>query len=105
MAGLLFLKKKCLEVWFEGVQRGLLLERKGEVIPCRGAKNRKGTGTNCGKSVCCIRNLEAESIRSRTESTGGFVKLKTVTETVTEIRRSSACSTFIAESAYLVLIR
>ena len=30
------------------------------------------------------RNLEAESIRSRAESTGGCVKLKTVTE----IRRS-----------------
>ena len=45
------------------------------------------------------RNLEAESIRSRAESTGGCVKLKTVTE----IRRSSARDMFIAECLYLVL--
>ena len=45
------------------------------------------------------RNLEAESIRSGAESTGGRVKLKTVTE----IRRSSARDTFIAEIVYLVL--
>ena len=44
-------------------------------------------------------NLEAESIRRGAESTGGCVKLKTVTE----IRRSSARDTFIAESVYLVL--
>ena len=36
------------------------------------------------------RNLEAESIRSRADSTGGCVKLKTVTD----IRRSSARDTF-----------
>ena len=46
-----------------------------------------------------MRNLEAESIRSGAESTGGCVKLKTVTE----IRRSSARHKFIAESVYLVL--
>ena len=44
-------------------------------------------------------NLEAESIRSRAESTGGCEKLKTVTD----IRRSSSHDTFIAESVYLVL--
>ena len=43
-------------------------------------------------------NLEAECIRSRAESTGGCVKLKTVTE----IRRSSTRDTFIEESVYLV---
>ena len=53
--------------------------------------------TNSGESGA--RNLEAESIRSRAESTGGRVKLKTVTE----IRRSSARDTFIAENVYLVL--
>ena len=37
-AGLLFWKKKCLEVRFERVQRGFLSERKGKVIPCRGAE-------------------------------------------------------------------
>ena len=47
----------------------------------------------------CMKNLEAESIRRRAESTGTCVKLKTVTE----IRRSSAHATFIAESVYLVL--
>ena len=44
-------------------------------------------------------NLVAESIRSRAESTGGCVKLKTATE----IRRSSARHTFIAQSIFLVL--
>ena len=46
-----------------------------------------------------MRNLEAESIRSGAETTEGCVKLKIVTE----IRRSSARDTFIAESVYLVL--
>ena len=55
-------------------------ERKGKVVPCRWTENRKG----CGESGAM--NLEAESIRSRSESTRGCVKLKTVTE----IRRSSA---------------
>ena len=45
------------------------------------------------------RNLEAESIRSGAESTGGRVKLKTVTE----IRRCSARDTFVTEIAHLVL--
>ena len=56
-----------------------------------------GAGTSSGMSV--TRAVEAESIRSRAESTGGHVKLKTVTE----IRRSSTRDTFIAESVYLVL--
>ena len=38
------------------------------------------------------RNLEAESMRRRAESTGGCVKLRTVTE----IRRSSARDIFTA---------
>ena len=46
-----------------------------------------------------MRNLEAESIRSGAETTEGCVKLKIVTE----IRRSSARDTVIAESVYLVL--
>ena len=85
------------EVRSEGVQREFLSERKGTVIPCRVTEDRKGAGTNSGESGA--RNLEAESIRSRAESTGGRVKLKTVTE----IRRSSARDTFIAENVYLVL--
>ena len=43
--------------------------------------------------------MDAESIRSRAESTGGGVKLKTITET----RQSSARDTFITESVYFVL--
>ena len=53
--------------------------------------------TSSGKSG--TRNLEVESLRSRTDSTGGCVKLKTVRE----IRRGRARDTFIAESVYLVL--
>ena len=45
------------------------------------------------------RNLEAESVRSRAESAGGCVKLKTVTE----IRGSSARDTCKAENVHLVL--
>ena len=78
-------------------REGFLSERKGEVIPCRRTGNRKGAGTNRGESGA--RNLEAESIRSRAETTGGCVKLKTITE----IRWSSARDTFIAEGVYLVL--
>ena len=73
------------------------VREEGEVVPCRWTENRKGAGTNNGESGA--RNLEAESIRSGAESTGGRVKLKTVTE----IRRSSTRDTFIAESVYLVL--
>ena len=76
-----------------------LSETKGKFIPCRRTDNRKSAGTNSGES--CARNLEAESIRSRAESTGGCVKLKIATE----IRRSGAHDTFIAESVYLVLHR
>ena len=46
MAGLLFWKRKCFEIKFEGAKRGFLSERKGEVIPCRGANDGKCTGTN-----------------------------------------------------------
>ena len=42
-------KKKCPEVRFERVQIGFLSEGK-EVSPCRGAEDRKGMGTNSGKS-------------------------------------------------------
>ena len=33
-------------------------ENKGKVIPCKGAEDRKGVGTNSGKSG--VKNLEAE---------------------------------------------
>ena len=59
-------------------------ERKGKVTPCIRAEDRIRAGTNSG--VSGTRNLEAESMRSRMESTGGRVMLKTVTE----VRPSSA---------------
>ena len=42
--------KRDAEVRFEGVQRGFLSERKGKFIPCRGAEDRKGVGTDSGMS-------------------------------------------------------
>ena len=71
----------------EGVQRGFLSERKGKVIYCRGAEDRKGAGTNSEESG--TRHLEAESIRSRSESTGGCVNLKPVS--VRGIKSDSGC--------------
>ena len=65
----MFWSKTCVEVEFERVPRGFLSERKGKVIPCRGAEDGKGTGTNNGKSG--TRNLGAGSIRSREESGDG----------------------------------
>ena len=50
------------------------------------------------ESLVSARNLEAGSIRSGAESTGGCVKLKKVTK----IRRSSSHNAFIAESVYRV---
>ena len=90
MAGLQFWEKKFLGLAaLVGVQRGFLSEGKGKVIPCRRTENRNGAGTNSGESGA--RNLEAESIRSRAESTGrcGRVKLKAVAE----IRRMSPNNT------------
>ena len=69
------------------------MERKGKIIPGRGTRRKQKSGESDS------RNLEAESIRSGAESTGGCVKLKTVTE----IRRCSARDTFIADSVYLVM--
>ena len=43
--------------------------------------------------------LEADSIRSRAESTGGCVRLKAVTDT----RQSGARDTLTADSAHLLL--
>ena len=73
------------------------MEREGKVLLCRGDKHRKGAVTNRGKSGS--RNLGAESTRSRAESTGGCVKLSTVTD----ITRNSARDTFIADSVYFVV--
>ena len=42
---------KCLEVGFEGVQRRFVSEKMGKVIPCRGTKGIKDTGTKTAKSA------------------------------------------------------
>ena len=65
MAGILFWEKKCLYVRSEGVERRLQFEKKGKVIPHRGAEDRKGTKTNSGKFD--MKSLEAEGIRTRAE--------------------------------------
>ena len=82
--------------WKES-KRGFLSERKGNAIPFRGPEDRKVAGMNSGES--CTRNLGAESIRGRAESTGRCVKLRIVTD----IRQRSARDTFITQSTYLVL--
>ena len=74
-----------------------LSDRKEKVIPQRRSEDRKSAGTNSGQSG--MSNLEVESIKSREESTGECVKLKTVTDR----RQSNERNTFIAESIYLVL--
>ena len=61
-------------------------QSKGKAISCRSTENRKGVESNSEESG--LRHLEAESIRSRAESTGGCVKLKTLTE----IRRNKDLS-------------
>lgn len=79
MAGLLLWTKKCFEFEFVGVQRAFLSERKGKVMPCTGSEDKKKHGNrewNRG-----ARDLEAESIGSRAESTCGCVHLETLTDT------------------------
>ena len=50
MAGLLFRKKKCLEVRFERVQRGFLSERKRKLIYVEGSGAGKAQEPADGKS-------------------------------------------------------
>ena len=72
-------KKRKKEFILEWVQRGFLSKTKGKVIPYWWTENRKGAGISSGESG--VRNMEAESIKSRAENTGGRVKFKTVTKT------------------------
>ena len=55
-------EKKSLEVKSEEVLGTLLSERKGEVVPCRGAEARKGAGTDSAEKKSGTENLETESI-------------------------------------------
>ena len=82
---------------FEESREGFRRKRSGRPFHVEGlGPKTENFRTNSGESDST--NLKAESIRRRAESTGGCVKLKTVTE----IRRSSAPNTFIAKSVYLV---
>ena len=56
------------------------MERKGKVIPCIGAEVRKGARTDSERPG--MRNLEAESIRSKvgSKTKSECVKLKSVTK-------------------------
>ena len=72
------------------------MERKGKVIPCIGAEVRKGARTDSERPG--MRNLEAESIRSRAERMGGCVKLKIVTD----VRQGSACDTFKWQTLFIL---
>ena len=75
-----------------------LSESKAKVIPRREPGYRKGAAENkSGNSG--QRRLEAESNTSRAQSTEGKLKA------ATEIRRSSARDTFIAESTVFPLYR
>ena len=60
------------------------MERKGKMIPRRESGHRKGAENNSGN--CGERSLEAESIRSRAESTGGKLKA------ATEINKKEQCA-------------
>ena len=91
MAGLSFRKRNVLRLNLNESREGFCWIGTGWSFHVDGPKNGKGAATNSGHSGA--RNLDTESLRSRAESTGGCVKLKTVTE----IRRSSAHDTFIAE--------
>ena len=93
-----FGKKNVFRLDFSESREGFCQKGRGRSFHVDGLKTEKAWGTNSGESG--VKNLEAESIRSRAESMGRFVKLKTVTE----IRRSSARNTLVtAKSIYLVL--
>ena len=92
-----FGKRNVFRLDWNESREGFCLRGRGRSFHVDGPKTEKGAGTNSGESGA--RNLETESIRSGAESTGRCVQLKTVTE----IRRSSARDTVIAERVYLVL--
>ena len=96
MAGLKFWEKKCM-LHLNESREGFCRRGRGRSFHIDGLNTEKARGTNSRESGA--KNLEAESIRSQTESMGGCVKLKTATE----IRWSSTCDMFIAESVYLVV--
>ena len=75
MAGLQFWEKKCFRLDLNESREGFCRRGRGRSFHVDGPKT-EGAGTHSGESVAS--NLEAESIRSGAESTGGRVKLKTI---------------------------
>ena len=96
LAGLQFCEKKSFRSDLNESRDGFCRRGRGRSFHVDGPKTEKAREPTVESGV---RNLEAESIRNGAETTAGCVKLKIVTE----IRRSSARDTFIAESVYLVL--
>ena len=91
MAGLQFSEKNLNESREGFCQRG-----RGRSFHIDGPKTEKAREPTVESGA---RNLVAGSMRSRAESTGGCVKLNTVTE----IGGGSARDAFITENVYLVL--
>ena len=92
-------KRNVFKLHLNKSREGFCRRVRGRSFHVDGPKTEKARKPTVETGKSGAWNLEAESIRSGTESTGGCVKLKAVTE----IRRSSARNTFIAESVYLVL--
>ena len=99
MAGLLFWRKENV-LRFDGKEsrEGFCRIGRGKSFHVEGPKTEKAREPTV-EIKSGARNLESESTRSRTESTGWCVKLSTLTE----IQWNSAPTTYIAESVYLVL--
>ena len=98
MAGLQFWEKKCFRLNLNESRKAFCQRGRRRSFHVDGPKTQKAREPTMDIESGA-KNLEAESIRSRAESTRGCVKLKTVTE----IRRSSARDRFLAESVYHVL--
>ena len=71
MAVCCFGKRNVLRLDVKESRKGFCRRGRGRSFHVDGPKT-KGSGTNSGESGA--RNLEAESIRSRAETTGGCVK-------------------------------
>ena len=74
-------KRHVFRLHLKESRKGFGQRGRGRSFHVDGPKNRKGAGTNSAESGA--RNLEAEtseSMRSRVESMGECVKLKTVTK-------------------------
>ena len=85
MAGLQFFGEKLFRLHLNESREGCCRGGRGRSFNVDGSKTETGAGTNSRGSGA--RNLEAESIRSRAESTGRCVRVKL--KPVAEIRHVS----------------